>query len=265
MSTRNVERELTTLLHRHAEDAMNDTDTQAEQNRFYDVIDAEPSTDRRSLAVVGAVAAAGVAAAVVWSLGGSESGTGLPPADDPSTQASGQMIREAELTADRFMAAFADGDAAAASSLIRVGAWDGGGLEQELAFLEAWYIRYDAEPCRTTASVYDTLMVECQATVHSARSEELGRGPFGGVVFSFVVRGGEIVDGSNNHNHQYTGLGDHMDEVGTWIDSNAAPADRALLLKDLSELSANEVDRWVQLNRQYIDAYVEEKTSEGNG
>jgi hypothetical protein len=28
---------------------------------------------------------------------------------------------------------------------------------------------------------------------------------------------------------------------------------------------ANEVDRWVQLHRQYIDAYVEEKTGEGNG
>jgi len=32
MSTRNVERELTDLLHRHAEDAMNSTDTRTEQN-----------------------------------------------------------------------------------------------------------------------------------------------------------------------------------------------------------------------------------------
>ena len=265
MSTRNVERELTDLLHRHAEDAMNSTDTRTEQNRFDDVLDAEPSSSRRTVAVAGAVAAAGVAAAVVWSLGGSEGGTGLPPAGDPSTQVSEQMSREAELLADRFMVAFTDNDVAAASSLIRDGAWDGGGLESELAFLEAWYVRYDTEPCRTTAGVYEAVVVECRATVHSARSEELGRGPFGGVVYSFVVRGGEIIDGSNHHNHEYSGLGDHMDEVGGWIDAHASPADRAFLRKNHEELLANEVDRWVQLHRQYIDAYVEEKTGEGNG
>jgi hypothetical protein len=264
MSTRNVERELTTLLHRHAEDAMNDTDTQAEQNRFYDVIDAEPSTDRRSLAMVGAVAAAGVAAAVVWSLGGSEGGTGLPPAGNPSPQVTEQMSLEAELMSDRFMVAIADNDAAAANSLLRNGAWDGG-VENELAFLEAWYVRYDTEPCRSTAGVNDALVVECQATVHSARSEELGLGPFEGVVYSFVVRGGEIIDAGNDHDHLNSGLGDHMDEVNVWMMAQASPAERALLLKDPPELSANELDRWVQLNQQYIDAYVEEKTSEGNG
>jgi hypothetical protein len=53
--------------------------------------------------------------------------------------------------------------------------------------------------------------------------------------------------------------------VNDWMIAQASPADRALLLKDPPELLANELDRWVQLNRHYIDAYVEEKTSEGNG
>ena len=264
MSTRNVERELTALLHRHAEDAMNDTDTQTEQNRFYDVLDAGPGTNRRSLAVVGAVAAAGVAAAVVWSLGGNEGGTGLPPADDPSPQVTEQVSREAELMSDRFMVAISDNDAAAVNSLLRDGAWDTG-VENELAFFEAWYIRYDTEPCRATAGVNDALVVDCEATVHSARSEELGLGPFEGVVYSFVVRGGEIIDAGNDHDYPNSGLGDHMDEVADWMMAQASPAERALLLKNPPELSANERDRWVQLHQQYIDAYVEEKTREGNG
>lgn len=264
MSTRNVERELTTLLHRHAEDAMDSTDTQTEQNRFYDVLDAEPHGSRRALAVVGAVAATGVVAALVWSLQGSDGGTGLPPAEDPPTQVGEQMSREAELLSDRFVAAFNDYDVGAASSLIRDGAWDGG-VESELAFLEAWYVRYDTEPCRMTAGVYEALVVECRATVHSARSQELGRGPFEGVVYSFVVSGGRIIDASNDHNHHNSGLGDHMEEVGDWMMAHASPADRALLLQDAPELSADERDRWVQLHHQYIDAYVEEKTSEGDG
>jgi hypothetical protein len=84
-------------------------------------------------------------------------------------------------------------------------------------------------------------------------------------VFSFVLRGGEIIDGRNDHNHEYNGMADHMEEVWDWMDAHASPADRALLLKDAPELSANERDRWVQLHRQYIDAYVEEMRSEGNG
>jgi hypothetical protein len=264
MSTRNVERELTTLLHRHAEDAMDSTDTQTEQNRFYDVLDAEPSNNRRTLAVVGAVAATGVVAALVWSLGGSEDGTCLAPVDDPSPQVSEQVSREAELMSDRFMAAISDNDARAVHSLLRNGAWDGG-VENELAFLEAWYVRYDTEPCRATAGVNDALLVECRATVHSARSEELGLGPFEGVVYNFVVRGGEIIDAGNDHSHETSGLGDHMTDVGDWVTAHAPPADRALLMQDPPELSADELDRWVQLHQQYIDAYVEEQTGEGNG
>jgi len=264
MSTQNVERELTAVLNRHAEDAMNDTDTHAERARLYDVLEAGPSTSRRTLAVGGAVAAAGVAAALVWSLGGSDGDTGLPPAGNPSPQVTEQMSREAELMSDRFMAAFTDYDAAAANALIQEGAWDGG-VENELAFLEAWYVRYDTEPCRTTSRASEALVVECRATVHSARSEELGRGPFEGVVYSFVVRGGQIIDGSNDHDHHNSGLGDHMAEVGDWMMAQASPAERALLLKNSPDLSPKERDRWVQLHQQYIDAYVQEKTSEGNG
>jgi hypothetical protein len=174
MSTRSVERELTALLHRHAEDAMNSTDTQAERERLYDDIEKEPRAKRTQWLVAAAAVALAVAGTIaVWtSLPDDRAVSPAPPA--PSTDA----VREAdaEALADQFMAAYGDQDLAALNAITRVGAWDAdsNGLKAELTLLKAWHSTYYPEPCAATATTDVSVVVECGAALDTMGSEETG-------------------------------------------------------------------------------------------
>ena len=264
MSTRNVERELTTLLHRHAEDAMDSTDTQTEQNRFYDVLDAEPSTNRRSVAVVGAVAATGVVAALVWSLGGGDT-SGLPPTGQPSSNDIVQQEREAELFADRVVAAYAAGDVRAVASMSTAGAQSWADLRRKTDRDRAWSVEYLMQPCEATSSYSNGITVECAADMHLLHSEEVGAGPFErSGIFTIMVQAGAVANGDVSYEVKASGMGDHIDDAFTWVEENY-PEDAEFLLGDEIKVPASEWDRWTLLWQQYSAAYAAEKTGEGDG
>jgi hypothetical protein len=266
MSTRNVERELATLLCRHAEDAMNSTDTQAERERLYDVLENEPRATRTPLLVAAAAAAlAAVGTIAVWtSLPDHRVVSPAPPA--PSTDA----VREAdaEALADLFMVAYGERDLAVVNAITRVGAWGDvarDDFDAELATVEGWHATYFPEPCAATVATNVAVVVECEAGLQIMGSEETGVGPFLGNVFTFVVRDGQIIEAGNEHPHTTNGLGDHITEVTDWVLNHASPVDRAILDSEVGDLTDSDVERWVDLWSQGIDAYVASHPSEGNG
>jgi hypothetical protein len=90
MTASDVERRLAAVLHQHAEDEMNRTDTLAELDRFHDRVDqASPSQGRRRAGIAAAaLTAAAVGAGVLW-IGFGQGGTPspvdpAPPAMSPS-------------------------------------------------------------------------------------------------------------------------------------------------------------------------------------
>ncbi|GAA1931404.1 hypothetical protein [Nocardioides marmoribigeumensis] len=79
MTASDVERRLAAVLHQHAEDAMNRTDTLAELDRFHDRVDQDsPSQGRRRAGIAAAaLTAAAVGAGVLW-IGLGQGGTPSP-------------------------------------------------------------------------------------------------------------------------------------------------------------------------------------------
>lgn len=262
MSTRELERDLAAVLHRRAEDAMNSTDTQAEHNRFYEVLETEPR-DEQPRWVVGLVAAAAAVAvtSAIWVAIPDDPAVEPVPAPAPGEDRGRESAAEsvAQQTAD----AFARRDENALNALTRVGAWDD--LDDELLFAETWKFDYDVEPCVTTATTYVAVVVTCPATVDAAYSVDVGRGRFGDVVFAFVVRDDEVIDVGMTLNHDTSGLGDYMASVSDWMESHATPADRAFLEREPSMLPEAEQARSVRLRHQYLDAYLEDQLSKGDG
>lgn len=264
MSTRDVERELTATLHRHAEDAMNLTDTQTERERLYDVLEKEPGAKRISWLVGAAAAALAVAGTItVWA---SLPDDGAVPPTHPGLSTDAARAADAEALADQFMEAYAQRDRAALGTLMLVGAWgdvDSPDLDAELAHDEAWHVTYFPEPCAVTAATYVAVVVECEAALHIMGSDETGVGPFPGNVFSLVVRDGQIIDARYEYRHETNGMGDYLPVVTEWVLDQVSPADRALLDTDLGNLTETEGERWAALWRQGIDAYVAAHPSEG--
>lgn len=266
MSTRNVERELTTLLHRHAEDAMNDTDTQTERERLHDVLGNEPRVTRTPLLVAAAAAALAVVGTIaVWTTSFPDNWTVSPAPPAPSNDL--EREADAEALADQFMVAYVERDLATVNAITRVGAWGdvGDDFDADLATKEGWQATYFPEPCAATAATYVAVVVECEASLHIMGSEETGVGPFRRNIFTFVVRDGQIIEAGNTHPHTTNGMGDYLSVVTDWVLIQASPAERALLDSQPGDLSDTDVEQWVDLWSQSIDAYVAAHPSEGKG
>lgn len=261
MSTRNVERELTALLHRHAEDAMNSTDTQAERERLYDVLDAKPTTNSRRLAVGAAIVAAAVAvAAVVWSFGGGDDRTVIPPTQQPD---SGQAADEA--VAQEFVAAYVEGDVQRAASFLAPSVEEFPDGRRAVERNSAWGIEYLLEPCTTlTEPTSDRLYVDCQFDMHLMSSREVGLEPFTGNNFSVVVEDGEVVSADITHPYETNGIQEHLEAVFGWVEENH-PADAAFLDREESAVPRAEWQRWLRVWEKRLGDYVDAMTSEGNG
>ena len=197
MST-DVERRLTEVLHRHADDAMDGTDTQKQLRTFLSRQESARPRGRRTVVVALALAAAAVAAAVFWGTGLTDDRTRPEPVDDPRPRA----VRVAE----GFVTAYAAGDAERAASFLAPGVepWDGwrGDLAQDVA----WRTEYLLEPCQELwRNPADTVVV-CPFDFHAYGSEELGLGPFENGSFTVHVdRQSDVVSATYGHNSENTG------------------------------------------------------------
>lgn len=257
MTTPEIERELTAVLHRHAEAAMSRTDTHEELIELQDRV-TRPPGGRGRRGVVAGIAAAAAAAAVV---GGAflvvdDSGRG----DDDAAQDVDQPTA-AEQAAQEFLSAFTAGDVAGARSMLVEGVT----LPQEARFQirlnRAFSIEHDVKPCETTStSAFGTRLV-CAFDYHAYHSDEMGVGPFGNNSFVVVVDAeGGIRSVQSAYNYQNNGDQQLYDEIGAWVRENH-PGDWQFM-DSVREVSSDEHARWTQLWQQRTQEYADSVASD---
>lgn len=259
MSTQDVERELTALLRRRAEDTMDSTDTRAERERLTEVLETAPHGDRRRwiAGTAAAAAAAVVAVAAVWSAGTDEGATETPPAGDPSTGQVEQLEREAETLAERVVSDYADHQASRVVTALESGASSWPGLVRSTERDRAWGVEYLLRSCAAQSSSSMGIVVECVADTHVFRSLELGVGPFeSAAVFSLLVDRGRVSFGEVTYDGEISGMGDHLLDMWDWLEK-AHPQDAEFLQQDEVDVPAGEWDRWLRLYARRTAEFAE--------
>ncbi|MGH3347788.1 MAG: hypothetical protein ACRDO4_12475 [Nocardioides sp.] len=258
MSTRELERELKAILHRHAEDAMDSTDTHAEHERLNDdVLEAEPRTDRRRLAVGAAVAAA-VAAVGVWTAGSLGDDGDIPPAVPPANVSSDLEI------AQGFVDAYGDGDLVRAATYLAPAKEPYPDWEFYVERNVAWDVTFLFEPCEVKTETPAGTALVCPFDLHVLHSDELGEGPFTGNTFTVYVQDGAVTQADDQMPFETNGQGDYFDSVFAWVERNF-PADTEFLFLDEPDVPKAQRSRWLRMWEHRLDAYLEAMTSEGNG
>ena len=243
---------------------MASTDTQAEHKRLDDILEAEPRNGWRTLAVVGTVAATGVVATVALTLGGGEDSTGPDPAGDPTSGDVSGQEREAELVADRAVAAYAAGDVTTIATMSASGMQSWPDLRRKTGRDRAQSVEYLPKPCKAQSTLSTGVTVECPTDMHLLHSKEVGARPFEqSGVFTIVVREGAVHGGGITYEWETSGMGDHIDDVYTWVEENH-PKEAKFLFTDELQVPAREWDRWTLLWQQYAAEYAA-TTSKGNG
>lgn len=249
MST-DVERRLAEVLHRHADDAMDGTDTQEQLREFLVRVDDEHPASRRWPAVVGAaLAAAAVAAAVFWGTGLTDDRTGPEPVVEPRPRA----VR----VADAFVSAYAAGDAERVASFLAPGVvpWDG--WRSDLALDMAWRTEYLLEPCERVYRTPLGTTVYCRFAIHTLGSEMLGLGPFENEFFSLRVdTQSEVVGVEVAYNADNNGLQQHVEAVKAWLEL-VYPYDYPLMKRDYEHLDPDQKVVWTRMWEQHVQKYIE--------
>ncbi|QBR93856.1 hypothetical protein [Nocardioides euryhalodurans] len=260
MSTQHVERDLVALLHRHAEDAMNDTDTQTELQAFRDAVAGPAGTRPRIVRwlAIGAAAAlvvVAVTAVALW-------GPGPAERPEPAPAVPGQDRAADRATAEEFAAAYADLDADRMADLMADGVQPWDTWRSTLQRDVAWDVERMMQPCRRTAEATEGVVFTCPYSMHLRGSEEVGRGPFGDNTVEVVVQDGEVTLADYTQLVEFNGVTAHLAKVDRWI-AESHPEDVAFLRSHSASgktvdlgLSESEWSRWTRLTQRYTDEYV---------
>ena len=253
MSSLDVERRLTEVLHRRAEVVMSRTDTQQELREFLTRGDPDvpPAIGRnRFTAMVAAgVAAVAAAAAVFWTADLAADRAAEPaPVQQPA-------VDPVEVT-ERFVAAYTSNDIDTVRKMAADEA-DVDGWRIAMARDEAWGVRFLFEPCRNTTTNYVGTGVLCPFSLHVLGSEEVGRGPFEKATFTvWLDENGEVFEADPTWNYQYNGMGEHVEDATTWIWSQH-PDQAKFLQAEEQDVPAAQFDRWLGLWEQYLQQYID--------
>jgi hypothetical protein len=252
-NTREVERQLAAVLHRHAEDAMNRTNTEVEYRKLQSVLTEEGVQTARRRWVGGGVAAAVVAAVVgvgVWSADPGGDRSSPPVAEAPDS------TRTANLTAaEGFAFAFADHDAAAAAPYLAPGEEPWAGWRAGWKRDSAWGVEYLMKPCTKQYIISDSTVFDCPYAMHLLGSREVGEGPFRHNTLLVSVSHGKVLWADNTMPFETNGMGQHLDSVHDWLAQNH-PKDKPFLFQEEQDVRPGEWPRWTQLWQQYTREYV---------
>ena len=255
MSSLDVERRLTEVLHRRAEDAMSQTDTQHELREFLIRGDQEPPRalrrDRFTAVVAAGAAAAASAAAVFWAVDITAPRAEPAPIVEPGPQA-------AEV-AERFVAAYATYDtetvAAMAANPGEARAW-----HMSMARDAAWGVEFIFEPCQVRTSNRVGTGVLCPFSLHVMGSEEVGRGPFENATFTlWLTEDGKVFEANPTWNYETNGMTQHVEAVSNWV-FEEHPDQTEVLALDEPDVPAAEWDRWLGMWQEYVADYVDAHT-----
>jgi hypothetical protein len=272
MTTPDIERTLTAVLQRRADDAMSRTDTGSELQELEKRLAqaAEARTRRWVVGAAAALTAAAMALGAVWSSGLGTAPDSGPVRPDRPTQTAPERV------AQRFAEAFAAGDNRLVATSLAERTAGPPGWRHYAARAEAWSMDYDLQTCQATSTTEYGTNVECPFDFHSLRSEELGLGPFGTSSISVVVDEGKVRTFRISFSDVGGGEERLYQDIGAWVRENR-PGDWAFLsgrwsllvppagsdqTRPAGTLPRSEKERWIRLwqqrTRQYVDAMSEE-------
>ncbi|HSF37628.1 MAG TPA: hypothetical protein VLA70_16005 [Nocardioides sp.] len=190
MTTSDLGRRLTELLHERAEDAMNDTNT---QERLATVLD--DGERRRRQQRRGAVAGLAAAAAVVAVAVAVANGVGDDDVVDPATTTDVDAIALAEDFLEAAYAVDLDSAEAMMAPDVSIGGSVGNDVQRwrdEFMWAGATGHSLADHSCETTSAGADETSVSCTYAVHSFGSEQLRGRPFGDNSLYLTVADGKI-------------------------------------------------------------------------
>jgi hypothetical protein len=250
-----VERELSAVLHQHAEDAMKRTDTLVEHQKFEWIVADQQRTDHRRRWVGGGVAAAVAAVAIGVAVSSSDMEEDPSP---PIAQTPNQTEPADLAAAEGFAAAFVDHDADAVGPYLASGT-----QEPWLGWEAAWKrdaaygVKYQMEPCARAYNITDsTVVFTCPYAMHLLGSDEVGKGPFPDNVLSVTVADGKVRWADDTKPWETNGIGKHLDAVHTWVADHHPQNYKHLLGKEEQDVTPAEWPRWTRLWKQYTQEYV---------
>jgi hypothetical protein len=260
MSTSELERRLGEVLRQHAEDAMNQTDTQGQLETFRKGLGADTRQRRRMAWATGAVAvAASIAVAVLVVTTRSEPPDTGTPARPPSTFGPADVATE-------FMHLYAGHDIRRAVAFLAedgtVEAWgppEGpDGIMRDARWSQAVNLKITPGACDESGTTAAGTQVVCPFDYHALGSDELGRGPFSGNVFDFTVRDGQIVTADMKLAFETNGFSVQMWEpFGAWVAENH-PEDAAKMYADWPDQTTQALDdQSTRLWAKHVDGYID--------
>lgn len=252
MNAREVERELTVVLHRQAEDAMNRTNTHDEHQKLQAEVEDAPRRGRRRW-VVGAVAA-GIAAAVAFALWPSDFG------DRANSGPAGKAQTTEEEVAQGFVEAVAGGDAERIASYLAPAAM--ADWREQLRQDEAWSREYLLKPCQKSSTAQAGTTVICYFDMRVFHSEQLGLGPFTDNSFTVRVKDGRVVSAE-----EFTASGPDGQEqiyvaIKAWVQENH-PGKWGSMSGGPTGTPA-QMQRWHRLWKVYSQEYADAMTRKTN-
>lgn len=258
MSAPELERRVTDLLNRRAEEAMNTVDI---DDRLAELIEETRSEDRRRgrIVLAGAVAAtAAVTAVVFWAATRGDDEAEPQPAKPISPQQ----------VATGYVEALAAYDLTRAESYLSgdpdLRLW--GGVPTDLAgwrAAQAWNqaVDFQMEPgtCRTDApDTAASATVECPYTYQAFGSADLGLGPYKGSTWSVTVEDGTVVAASDQFAYNTNGYSrDVWEPFLAWVTENH-PKDVDVMYTDGGATQAT-TDRSNALWHQHLIQYLAAK------
>ncbi len=261
MSTTELERRLTVVLQRHAEEAMSETNT---DERLAELLEANRTEDtrRRRRQLIGAVVAtAAVTALAFWAATRGTDDNAEPPPVGPTSP---------EQVANEYLQALSTYDLPRAEDYLSaepdLQIWDGivvdlDGWRAAQAWNEAVGTEVDPGPCQAeSVAEPGTTRLRCPYAVDSLGSKELGLGPYGGSTYLITVQDGAITAATDQFDYTNNGYNVEVWEPFTaWVTANY-PEDVRVMYDGTNQVTtAESIALWHEHLFQYVAAKLAEK------
>jgi hypothetical protein len=252
MTTTDLERRLAEALQRHAEDAMNKTHTEEKLETLLADVNRD-GRRRRTGWAVGAIVAAAAAVAAVVLVPGLRGGEEVSPGTRPSD------VVPATEVATGFLDAYAAFDRPLAASYLYDENAGGDGWRAENRWFEAVGFTLQPESCEEGATTFAGVHVDCPFAYQSLGSQDLGVGPFGDNIYSFIVEDGKIISSDLQLEYESNGFSKQVWEpFAAWV-SEQHPQDAAVMYVDWPGMtqqaySDKAIELWHARTLEYVES-----------
>jgi hypothetical protein len=200
-------------------------------------------------------------AAALLVLAACDGGDEAPATDRPPAATGAPKDARAEEVAMGFLEAYGALDAEQAityvaddATIASLGANDD--LRLLISYLEATGYQQILDPCEEVGDSASGTMIHCPFDFHALRSDQIGRGPFGGSSFDLVVRDGEIVRASQGWEIEEFSP-QVWEPFAEWV-STTYPEDAAVMYLDESHSNVRLTEESIQLWARHTRGYVKE-------